>query len=196
MRCEDHVGFFNDNLGHDLVQRDRRKRCLAALFDRLGFEDDFLGRNTAGVKNLRPAEAEPAIADYHTLLVIPELTGNGFHAVGTATGDDHHRMRVVDRLQRRRDVGHNPLKRLGHMIERAVGEDHGVFKQPVRVDIGIKCGHVVLQVPVSVETVSDRGSVKSHRGNGAFLVTSIKDHVACCAPGKAPDEPEINQADG
>ena len=66
----------------------------------------------AHLENLRPAEAEPAIADNQDFLFGRELARDRFHAKGAAAGDDDRGLGVVDALQDARDVLHHGLEAL------------------------------------------------------------------------------------
>jgi hypothetical protein len=52
-------------------------------------------------------------------------------------------MCVVNGFQGRRDIVHDTLKGLGHVVQRAVGEHNGVFEQTVRVHVGEQTRHFV-----------------------------------------------------
>ena len=65
-----------------------------------------------------------------------ELTGNCFHAKGATARNNDCRVRVIDLLQGGRDVLHDALKRLRHVVQRAVRVHHGVFKKTIWIDIG------------------------------------------------------------
>jgi hypothetical protein len=146
MRCEHHVGPRRGDGGDDFVDRCRRKRALLAGRDAARLQHLRLRRNAAHFEDLRPAVAEPAVADDQDPLVGGELACHRFHAEGATARHDDGRSGVVDRLEGARDVAHHALEALGHVVERAVGVDDRVFKQPVGVDVGQEAGHVCLLV--------------------------------------------------
>jgi hypothetical protein len=53
---------------------------------------------------------------------------------------------VVDLFQDAGDVLHDALEAFGHVVERAVGVDHGEFEQAVGIDVGQQAGHGCLLV--------------------------------------------------
>jgi hypothetical protein len=65
-----------------------------------------------------------------------ELTCHRLHAVGAAAGHDDHAGGVVDLLQRGRDVAHDLLEALRHVVQGAVGEHDRVLEQTVRINVG------------------------------------------------------------
>src|SRR3546814_10927221 len=65
------------------------------------------------------------------------------HGIGAAAGDHRHAFGVVGAPQRRRDIAHDLLEGLGHMVEGAVGETDGVFEEPFRVHVRQQGGHGV-----------------------------------------------------
>src|SRR3546814_9588377 len=67
----------------------------------------------------------------------------GSSDLGAAAGDHRHAFGVVGAPQRRRDIAHDLLEGLGHMVEGAVGENDGVFEEPFRVHVRQQGGHGV-----------------------------------------------------
>ncbi len=124
MRGEDDGRFLLVDGGDDLGDRRRGERRLGAGPGLAGLEDDAFRGDLSHVENLRPAEAEPAVADHQHLLAGGELAGDGFHAEGAAAGHDDGRPGVVDMLQDARDVLHDALEALRHVVQGAVGIDH------------------------------------------------------------------------
>ena len=75
------------------------------------------GRDRAHLQDLRPAVAEPAVADHQGLFAGGELAGDRLHAEGAAAGHDGDRVRVIDLLQRRGQFAHDALEGLRHVVE-------------------------------------------------------------------------------
>ena len=125
----------------DVVDGRWRKWSLPALADSTRLEHDGLRRNGAHVEYLAPPKTEPPIANDEAFPSRGELTRDGFHSEGSAARHHDRRSRVVDAFQSCRDVPDGTLEGLGHVIERAIREDHGIFEQPLRVDIGQQARH-------------------------------------------------------
>ena len=136
VRRKHQVRLVGQDAGHDFFHRRRRKGRLFTFPDAARLQDYGLGRYLAHLENLGPAVAEPAIADHQHLFVVGKLARHGFHAKGAAARHQHRRTRVVHLFQNSRDVFHDTLKTLRHVVERAVGVDDREFEQPVRVDVG------------------------------------------------------------
>jgi hypothetical protein len=136
VRGEHHVGPAFADGGDDLGEGRRREGRLAAILGRTRLQNSRLRGNLPGIENLRPAVAEPAVPYHQAFLVARELPGDCLHAEGAAAWHDDGRLRLVDALQHAGDVVHDALELLRHVIERAVGVDHGVFKEAVRVNVG------------------------------------------------------------
>ncbi len=141
VRCKHHLGLLDSNGFHHLFDGAGNPRRLVAVAGAAGLEHHRRGRDAAHVENLRPAVAEPAVADDHDLLAGGELPRHSFHAKGAAAGHQNGRVRVVDLFQNARDVFHDTLETLRHVVQRAVGIDHREFEQPFRVDVGQKARH-------------------------------------------------------
>ena len=123
MRREHHVGLVplnrRDHLGHRAGNPGR----LLAIVHTPRLQHGGLGRNAAHVKDLRPAVAEPAIANHQHLFVLRKLARYGLHSKGAAARHQHGRLGVVHLFQDGGNVLHYPLKALRHMVERTVGID-------------------------------------------------------------------------
>ena len=145
MGGKNNVGFLRLDGGHHLVNRCRCEGRVFVGAHLAGLEHDLLGRNAAHLENLSPAVAEPAIAQHQALLAGTELAGHGLHAKGAAARHHRHRLGVIDLFQDGGDVTHHALKTLGHVIECAIGVNHRIFKQTIRVHIGQQAGHKVLR---------------------------------------------------
>jgi len=141
MGSEDHVGPLLADGGDHFLDRAGGEGCLGTGSRLTRLENDALGRDPAHVEDLGPAVAEPAIADHQTLLVGGELTGDRLHAEGAAAGDDDRAPGVVHRFQNARDVAHDPLKALGHVVQGAVGIDDGIFEEAERIRLRQQGGH-------------------------------------------------------
>ena len=135
MRREDKAGLFGTDRGDDRLDRCRCKGRLCAVALPAGFKHAATGRDAAHLENLRPAEAEPAVADDEAFLVGGELAGDGLHAEGAAAGDDDRGPGVINLFDEARDVLHYALKALGHVVQGAVGIDHGIFEQAVGIGV-------------------------------------------------------------
>jgi hypothetical protein len=94
-----------------------------------------MGAGTNGL-SLRPAEAEPPVADHEALLACGELPRGGLHGERPAAGYDDHRGGAVHLLERTGNVVHHALERLRHVVEGTVREDDRVFQQPIGIDCG------------------------------------------------------------
>jgi hypothetical protein len=101
----------------------------------------LLRRNLPHLQNLRPAVAEPAVADDERLATGRELARHGLHAEAAAAGDDDRRACAVDLLQQAGNVAHHALELLRHVVQRAVGEDDRVLEQTVGIDRWQQTGH-------------------------------------------------------
>ena len=124
VRRKHHVGFFGQDGGDHFVNRAGHPRGLRRVRGAPRLEHDGLGRDVAHVKNLRPAVAKPAVADDERFFASGKLARHGFHAKRAAAGHQHGGWRVVDRFQDARDVAHDALKALRHVVQRTVGVDH------------------------------------------------------------------------
>ena len=110
MRAADHIRLFRPDRGNNLVQRDRCKRCIACIFQLTGSQNRCRRRQTASLDNLRPAKAEPAIADHQHLGISRELARNRLHPVGATTRHHSHRGRPISGLHDPRNVAHHMTK--------------------------------------------------------------------------------------
>ncbi|MNY21134.1 hypothetical protein D3C86_1546580 [compost metagenome] len=137
MRGAHQLRLFRPDGRQHFGDRRRGEGGLGAGLDRPGLEHPGLGRNVAHLENLRPAVAEPAVADHQALLPAGQLARHRLHAEGAAAGHYRHGVGVVDLLEGTRDVVHHPLERLRHMVERAVGVDDRVFDQAIGIDIRV-----------------------------------------------------------
>src|SRR5690606_2256430 len=127
VRGKDHGGFFLADGGHDVLNGCRREGC-----GRLGARAPCLqhgagGRDLASFKDLRPAVAEPAVADHQHTFATGKLARDSFHAIGATTGYYCHSGSLVDLLEVAADIAHYLLELLRHVVQRAVGEYHGKF---------------------------------------------------------------------
>ena len=145
MRGKHHLRFLLGDGGQHFVQRRRREGGLITCVDRARLEYLGLGRNPAHLEDLRPAVAEPAVADHQALLIGRQLPRHRLHAVSAAARHHRHGMGVVDLFQGGGDITHHALKRLRHMVQRAVGVDHRIFDQAIGIDVGADLGHSGLQ---------------------------------------------------
>ena len=99
MRSEHHIGLLFEDGRHHFGDRRRHPGRLRAIADTAGFQHGGLGGDPAHVENLRPAVAEPAVADDQHLLVTGKLARHGFHAEGAATRHQHDRLGVIHLFQ-------------------------------------------------------------------------------------------------
>jgi hypothetical protein len=123
--------------------RDGRRRVgrLPARLDRARLQHRRLRRDPAHVEDLRPAVAEPPVADDQAIPAGSELPGHRFHPERAAARNDDRRVGAVDLLENAGDVLHHALKGARHVIEGTIGEHHGVFEQTLGVDVGQQAGH-------------------------------------------------------
>jgi hypothetical protein len=121
------------------------ERRLRAFADAAGLEHRGRRRDPAHVEDLRPAEAEPAVAQHQA----PSRPPANWRATAsmakvpppgtTATASAGRPLQVAG------DVAHDALEGLRHVVERAVGIDHRIFEQAVGIDVGQQAGHHLLQ---------------------------------------------------
>ena len=97
---------------------------------------------SARLDDLRPAEAEPAVAHDQHWLALHELARDSFHRETAAARHDHRGSRAVGFAQHRREVAHDALEALRHMVQRAIRVDDRVFKKTVGIDIGQQGRHL------------------------------------------------------
>ena len=124
MRGKHQRGLFGADGGHHLVHGARLPRCLVTFTRPACLEHDGLGGNGTHVENLRPAVAEPAVADDQHFFAVRELARHSLHTERAAARHQHGRFGVVDLFQDGRNVGHHAPESGGHVVERAVGVDH------------------------------------------------------------------------
>jgi hypothetical protein len=136
VRREDHRGPLRLDAGNDLLQRGRREGRLRAVPGPARFVHRDVCCDAALFQDLRPAVAEPAVAYHQALLPAGELPRHRFHTVGASARHHGDRRGAVNRFQGGGNVLHDHLEGSGHMVQRSVGEDHGVFEQAFGVDIG------------------------------------------------------------
>ena len=143
VRGKHDFGLFGVDGRHHFVDRAGCPRCLRAIALRARFANHGSGAEAqaAGIKNLAPAVAKPAIAHDQHFFVIGKLARHGFHAKGAAARHQRGAVRAINLFECAQDVLHHADKALGHVVERAVGVDHRKFKQTVGIDIGQKSGH-------------------------------------------------------
>ena len=141
VRRKDQVGSLGGDRRDNLFDRRRGEGGVGTVFDLAGFEYGVGRRDVAGLEDLRPAEAEPAVADDQAIPAGSELAGNRFHAKRAAARHDNDGGGVVDLAQGRRDVVHDTLELLRHMVHCAVGVDDRVFEQAFGIDVGQQAGH-------------------------------------------------------
>jgi hypothetical protein len=133
---------FSFAIGLDLFNRAGLPGRLRVVGGLPRFHHRVAGGDLAHVEDLRPAVAEPAVADDHHMLAVRELARHRLHAEGAAAGHQHRRVGAVDALEHGRDVGHHALEAPGHVVERSVGVDDRKLQQTVGVDVGQQSGHV------------------------------------------------------
>ena len=143
VRGKDNGGLALGNGGQYVGNRRGNPRRLRALARLPRFLHGGCSGNIPHVENLRPAVAEPAVAQHEYRLAGGKLARHRLHAVGAAAGHQRDGMRVVHVLEDARNVVHHALKAARHVVECAVGIDHRKFKQAVRVDMGQESGHEV-----------------------------------------------------
>ena len=144
MRRADHGGALLADRGHHLGDRRRRIGHLAPRRNGPRFEHGVCGRNLAHIEDLRPAVAEPAIANHQGGFAGGELASHRLHAEAAAAGHNDRRARAIDLLQHARDIAHHLLEFARHVVERAVGIDDRIFEQAVGIGFGQEAGHGVL----------------------------------------------------
>ena len=120
------------------------------------FQHAALGRNAAHLENLRPAIAEPPVANHQAFLAGRKLARHRFHAEGAAARHDDRGSCVVDRLQHARYLAHDALEPLRHVVEGAVRVHHGIFEQSLRIGFGQQGRHgfILYERYLEVETTA------------------------------------------
>ena len=135
MRGEHDVGTEGGDFGTYFFYRRRRKRGLEAVFlpcgQHFGFRCD-----AALFEDLRPAVAEKAVAHNQAFFAACELACNRLHAGRAGAGHDGGILGAVNFLQGGGDVTQGRLKFLRHVVQRAVGINHGIFEQAVSINFG------------------------------------------------------------
>ena len=139
MRGKDDIGPCLANRCGHFGDRGRGKGGAAVISGLPGLENCRLGGKPPGVKNLAPAIRKPPIPHDQRMRVGPELPGDRLHRIGAATGNQSHMIGRVNCFQHRRNVAHNPLESLGHMVQRPVGEDHRKLIQSIRINRVKQC---------------------------------------------------------
>ena len=124
VRGKHHGRLFFGNSGLNISNGSRNPRVLRAGTGLAGFEHGVRRGDMAHVENLRPAVAEPAVANHHHMLTCGELARHGFHAVGTAARHQRRGMRAINFFQDAGNISHDALKTARHVVKRAVGVDH------------------------------------------------------------------------
>ena len=136
MRREHDVGPELPDGGDRLGDRHGRKGCLGTLPDPACLQDPRVARDPPHLEDLRPAEAEPAVADDQAALVGRELPRDGLHPERAAARHDDGGARVVDRLHDPRDVAHDALEALRHVVEGPVRVDDRILEQTFGIRLG------------------------------------------------------------
>ena len=96
MRCKHQGGFFRTDGRHDFFDRARRPGRLAAFTNAARLHHDRIAGDMAHIENLRPAVAEPAVANDQHLFTGSELARNRLHAKGAAARNQHRAACVID----------------------------------------------------------------------------------------------------
>ena len=143
---KNHCRLFTKDGRNHLFDRGGCKGCLRLCRHRASLQHRHIMRDLAGLEDLRPAIAEPAIAQNETRLVLRKLTGHGFHTVGATARNNHGGIRLIHLFDHRRDVGNDLLELLRHVVERAVGIHDRKLEQAIRVYSGQQSGHGALLV--------------------------------------------------
>ena len=136
MRGKYHVGLVGANACSHFVCRAWYPGGLRVVRHAAGLEHHLLRGDATHLKNLRPAVAEPAVAHHHGFFAGSKLARHGLHTKGTTARHQHCGLRAIHFFEQCRNIGHDALKALGHVVERAVGVDHREFEQTVGVDMG------------------------------------------------------------
>ena len=138
MGGENHLWLLRLDGRYHFVYRWRGEGGLAAGFYRPGLQDLGFGGDLAHLEDLRPAVAEPAVADHQAFFAGGQLPRHGFHAEGAAARHHGYGAGVVHLLQVAGDVAHDLLKGLRHVVEGAVGVDDRIFDQAIGIDTGVE----------------------------------------------------------
>ncbi|OIQ89028.1 hypothetical protein GALL_291040 [mine drainage metagenome] len=146
VRREDDTGTLAAHRVDHLVDRRRHERGLRAIALAARLQHRDLVAQAAGLDDLRPAVAEPAVAHDEHSLTLHELARDRFHREAAAARNDHRGGGTVGFAQHRREVAHHALEALRHVVQRAIRVDDGVFEKTVGVDIGQQGRHLVSPV--------------------------------------------------
>ncbi len=141
MGREHEIGSLGLDRCNHFIHRSRDEGGLVSIFYHASLQYDLFGWDASRFEDLAPAVTEPAVANDQTFLVSCELSGDSFHPERTTTRNHSHGSGVVHALQRRRDIVHHTAKRLRHVVQGAVGVDHGVFQQSVGINVRQQSGH-------------------------------------------------------
>ena len=141
MRGKHHVGLVGANACSHFVCRAWHPSGLRVVRHAAGLEHHLLRGDAAHLKNLRPAVAEPTVAHHHGFFASSKLARHSLHAKGATARHQYRHWGAVHLFENGRNVGHDALEALGHVIERAVGVDHREFEQTVGVNLGQQAGH-------------------------------------------------------
>ena len=101
MRAENNVRLLSADFRQDVIQRQRRERSIGFIGKLARRKNRCVAGQTAGIDDLAPAIAEPAIADHHHIRITDKLAGDRLHAIGAAAGHHRHRSRAIG-------VAHDP----------------------------------------------------------------------------------------
>ena len=133
---------FGDGSGHFFDWRGRKRRLRRIALT--GGEHARVCGDAALLENLRPTEAEKAVADNQAFFISRQLSGHGFHARCAAAGHHGGIIGTIHFFQRGGNFAQGRLKLLRHVVEGAVGVNHGIFEQAVFIDFGAgQGGHAV-----------------------------------------------------
>src|SRR5699024_10753055 len=113
-----------------------------------GADGDVLG-DPAHLQYLRPPVGEQAVAHDEAAATAGQLPRHRLHGIGPPARHNCRAVGVVGAAQDVDGLLHHAHESRGHVVQRVVGEDDGVFQQSVRVDAFVWQAHLF--------TVSYRG---------------------------------------
>jgi len=113
---KDNLRFLLMNFSNHVGNRCGRKRRSDPVSGLPRLHHRAFRRKAASFKDLAPTVREPPVTHHQRLLPCRKLTRHSLHAVGPAARNQGHRVCFINLLQKVRDIPHNLLKSLGHMV--------------------------------------------------------------------------------
>ena len=112
MGSKDDIGLHIMNFCNNLSDRGGTKRRLAVIPDLARLHHLNIVSIGGRFENLRPAVGKPSVAHDENLGLLPKLTRDRLHSIGTPTRDKDNRIRAIHFFQHGRNIVHHLLKGL------------------------------------------------------------------------------------